>query len=498
MTTCVRGLGRPAILTTALLCVITIRVLAQSGDSAPVRSGSYTPDLNDAAKVPFQKGVIAAQQQDWKLAIHYFQEAQTAAPDAPQIWFNLGLASAKLPGYELRALAWFQAYLLAVPNAPNAEGIRQQIATLESSFKSRLGGVIDAFEAIPPAILTQARNFDSSDPKARLRGRHDLDRKAADIGVSLAAARAFMGDSAGALKTFKATTGADWDEAKLEDGDCRVRGFGPAIQANRMVDALVAGDRSPSTILITRCGLVPSTAFHIMEAGDFDFARRILAYHAAEPTSELSEYPKYYETMACYALDLKKPEAFEIALADVETVRDRIPDFDYNGHRVYLSELEIAAHRYGDARSYVLGMHMGKKDSIPLPEHLLGVLVAVGEKERATAIAKRFGLGDTLEAYTSGSVQLPDPCLDISGWWGRSRELYLVNLARGPIEFPKRSGDMTSGFMNETELPDFLRLNQDVLGGPDPVAAANVAKWIAEILLDLAQEYRTVHGPHVR
>src|SRR5215471_18436290 len=72
-------------------------------------------NLNPASQTAMERGIAAARQQDYKLAYRYFLEAQKADPDAPQIWFNLGLAASKLPGYELRALAWFQAYLLAVP-----------------------------------------------------------------------------------------------------------------------------------------------------------------------------------------------------------------------------------------------------------------------------------------------------------------------------------------------------------------------------------------------
>lgn len=53
-------------------------------------------------------GLAAAQQQDWKLAIRYFLDAQKIDPDASQVWFNLGLASSKLPDHEFRAIAWFK------------------------------------------------------------------------------------------------------------------------------------------------------------------------------------------------------------------------------------------------------------------------------------------------------------------------------------------------------------------------------------------------------
>ena len=65
--------------------------------AVPTRAEVPRHELQKAAKEPFQRGLVAAQQQDWKLAIRYFTDAQKADPDAPEILFNLGLASSKLP-----------------------------------------------------------------------------------------------------------------------------------------------------------------------------------------------------------------------------------------------------------------------------------------------------------------------------------------------------------------------------------------------------------------
>src|SRR5262245_48478893 len=75
-------------------------------------------ELPPEAQEAFDKGVIAAKQKDYQVAIRFFQEARTLAPDAREIFFNLGLAESKIPGHELRAICWFGAYLAANPNVP--------------------------------------------------------------------------------------------------------------------------------------------------------------------------------------------------------------------------------------------------------------------------------------------------------------------------------------------------------------------------------------------
>src|SRR4029079_3179532 len=93
---------------------------------------SLPPDALDA----FNKGVIAAKQnKNYPLAISYFQDARRLAPGVPMIYLNLGLAESKIPGRELRAIAWLGAYLEANPNAPNADAVKEQIDVLD--VKSR-------------------------------------------------------------------------------------------------------------------------------------------------------------------------------------------------------------------------------------------------------------------------------------------------------------------------------------------------------------------------
>jgi tetratricopeptide (TPR) repeat protein len=125
-----------------LAFVLTLAVLpAWAQTSTPAATPApLPPEAQDALK----KGVIAAQQQDYLLAIRYFQDARKLAPDDPLIFLDLGLAESKIPGRELRAIAWFGAYLAANPNAPNAAAVKDQIDVLDVKSQSNISRLIQS------------------------------------------------------------------------------------------------------------------------------------------------------------------------------------------------------------------------------------------------------------------------------------------------------------------------------------------------------------------
>ncbi len=92
---------------------------------------SLRAELPPDAQSAMEKGVLAAQQQDFALAAKFFAEAREFAPEAPELLYNLGLAESKIPGRELRAIAWFGAYLAANPAAPNAKAVKKQMDALD-------------------------------------------------------------------------------------------------------------------------------------------------------------------------------------------------------------------------------------------------------------------------------------------------------------------------------------------------------------------------------
>lgn len=88
--------------------------------------------LREAAAREMSLGYAAAKQKDYAEALLHFEKARASTPNAPEIYYNLGLAEARIPGRELRAVVWLGAYLASDPGAPNAPAIRKQIADLET------------------------------------------------------------------------------------------------------------------------------------------------------------------------------------------------------------------------------------------------------------------------------------------------------------------------------------------------------------------------------
>ena len=63
-----------------------------------------------------------------------------------QEYLNKGIEETKIPGRELRAMAWFGAYLAANPNASNSAAIKDQIKALDASNIVTLSKLINVYK----------------------------------------------------------------------------------------------------------------------------------------------------------------------------------------------------------------------------------------------------------------------------------------------------------------------------------------------------------------
>jgi|CXWL01.1.fsa_nt_gi tetratricopeptide (TPR) repeat protein len=126
-----------------LIVGVTLLVLIASAHAA---APSVPAPLPPAAQEALNKGILAAKVPDYLLAIRYFEEARKIAPKDAVIYLNLGIAESKIPGRELRAMAWFGAYLAAYPDAPNAEAVKEQIGVLEVRSQSNVSRLINTLE----------------------------------------------------------------------------------------------------------------------------------------------------------------------------------------------------------------------------------------------------------------------------------------------------------------------------------------------------------------
>ncbi|MGR3173926.1 MAG: Lcl domain-containing protein [Candidatus Scalindua sp.] len=96
------------------------------------------PSISLAAKKAHIRGLSAADQEDWELAIKYFGEAREEAPTWPDVLYNLAYAHQLAGGRELIAIAWYQAYLAAAPGADDTDQVRAWIVELEVKFEAKL------------------------------------------------------------------------------------------------------------------------------------------------------------------------------------------------------------------------------------------------------------------------------------------------------------------------------------------------------------------------
>jgi tetratricopeptide (TPR) repeat protein len=180
--------------------------LAQSSGSA----------LSPAAKGAYLRGVAAANQGDWELAIKYFGEAREEAPTWPDALHNLAISSHKAGGRELIAIAWYQAYLAAAPNADDADQVRAWIAELDIKVEARLRRLIqrvkknagqikdwgDRYEVYQEIVYAQAKAGDIAGAKETATLFSDEDEEAKSIAYrEIVNGQNDVGDFAGAKET---------------------------------------------------------------------------------------------------------------------------------------------------------------------------------------------------------------------------------------------------------------------------------------------------------
>ena len=142
-----------------ILTACVLFALAFAAATAAFAQQPPTSALSPEAQESVNKGILAANGQDYPLALRYFQNARKIAGDAPEVLFNLGLAESKIPGQELRAICWFGAYLAAAPGATNVAAVKQEIDALDVKSQGTISRLVNSAQTaaskLPPG---DARN----------------------------------------------------------------------------------------------------------------------------------------------------------------------------------------------------------------------------------------------------------------------------------------------------------------------------------------------------
>ena len=146
------------------------------------------PPISEA-QTAMDRGLAAAKQKEWELAIKYFSEAQKAAPTSPKALFNLALAYDSAGGRELITIAWYRAYLAALPNAANAKQVEKRIIELEIKVEATIG------KLIRKAMTATARLPDESSKIEAYTAIAEAQTKAGDIAGAKETAARITNDS---------------------------------------------------------------------------------------------------------------------------------------------------------------------------------------------------------------------------------------------------------------------------------------------------------------
>lgn len=274
--------------------------------------------LPAAAQEVLNKGILAAKVPDYLLAIRYFEEARKLAPQAPIVYLNLGLAESKVPSRELRAMAWFGAYLAAYPDAPNAAAVKELIATLEVRSQSNVSRLIRSLQgaAVGNSYLrdvaklwAEAGNIDAAMKTADLTLTADWKRASQ---TAIAEAQINGGDIAGAQKTLAAAL----QTANLIVGDAEAKSMGLSHIAETQIRAGdMAGAQQALTSALEVSDLIESAAYK-------SHARRTIAgIQAKAGTANMSD------TNPQRRPDARSPARSQIGVSDW---LNRLDDDDKN------------------------------------------------------------------------------------------------------------------------------------------------------------------------
>ena len=173
-----------------VLCV-SFFLFVELALSIALRAQEPSDELPPPAKEAVEKGLSAAGQKEWKLAIRYFEEARKAALHSPVALYNLALAEMQIPGRELRAVAFFEAYLLGAPQTDKAAAIRSQIANLELKTEANTGLIIDMLKSLASKYAAGSYEQRSAQQSVAV-----LQAHAGDVNAAMAGAQQLASDSA--------------------------------------------------------------------------------------------------------------------------------------------------------------------------------------------------------------------------------------------------------------------------------------------------------------
>jgi tetratricopeptide (TPR) repeat protein len=172
---------------------------------------------NESVKLPspvqeaMTRGLTAANQKAWDVAIKYFEEARKVVPWSPDVLFNLALASDKAKNREAIAFYWYSAFLAAEPQGKRADQVRKRMTELDVAVEVNARKLLKLALSLLPASekycesekIEKLRTIADSYNRQDMFYPGDLDLRQVCAQKRLAEAFADWGDSAGAVQALK-------------------------------------------------------------------------------------------------------------------------------------------------------------------------------------------------------------------------------------------------------------------------------------------------------
>ncbi len=128
-----------------LLCIVAAVLGACQTATGGFDSLGSKPIEPVSAQTSLERGAAAVKRERWDEAVAHFGNAYRRNPYNPIVQFNYGLANAKA-GNELVAIALFDTFIAAVPNAANRPRIERQIERLETAAEGKIARLFDLSE----------------------------------------------------------------------------------------------------------------------------------------------------------------------------------------------------------------------------------------------------------------------------------------------------------------------------------------------------------------
>lgn len=152
-------------LSIAALVVTLATATAVAAKPVPAPRGPLDP-LPLKAQVSLDAGIDAAKAGDYPRALQLFDSAASdAGGEAAVLFINRGLVESRMPGRELRAIAWLSAYLGVVPDAPNAAAVKASIKDLRRRADANM---VVLAKALVEAARVTASNYHIGQAKGHL------------------------------------------------------------------------------------------------------------------------------------------------------------------------------------------------------------------------------------------------------------------------------------------------------------------------------------------